>query len=260
MYDFSAKKNCKWILLIFLIGACSSSSTSSHGDQNFNTEQVATDASEVQELSDELSEGAKAKEGLEVPVSEGGLDPDEIEVVLKDSDPDPALVGLLRFFSELDKGIVVSDIDWSSPLSRDNPGVDCQLRHIGKGVFQCVVAHKKSKVVLRVEEKTVQGSKSQRQLNRITLDSVSSDFGSRMRRDLGALGFRFIETLDREKTRIDRFSSPTGETRADIVTMKNKAVVTLVLKSLGPARVRDRRSLPKSLGVESKKGATKAKN
>ena len=116
MCDFSLRFfRINFLILSLSVAGCSSTPVDENSETPPVDEVTDTRADEVQDIEDPLADSAT---GADLGPEAGGPDPDEIEVVLKEPGPDPAMVGLLRFFSSLDRGIVVFDIDWSSPCFR----------------------------------------------------------------------------------------------------------------------------------------------
>jgi hypothetical protein len=178
----------------------------------------------IEGVLDQVETGEPSAEALKSNLEDEPLEVLEIEEAI-----DPATRGLVRFFSGLDRGLVVSEIDWGAPLSRSNPGIDCRLKRRGPGLYSCLVVNKGTTLVLTVREQKSKVDPTQRQLARITLDGKGFKEKQRIESELEALKFRSIG--ESKKNSIDIVSYAFGnKTRADVLWVQKKTSFTLILR------------------------------
>ena len=137
-------------------------------------------------------------------------------------------MGLLHFTDSGSKGFLLSGVDWTKPVSEQNPALECENKPKRKGSFVCKVSESGSNVRISVLTKKI---KTEEFIAEITLEGRGLDLFDLWLRELVANGF-FQDRQRREPGR--RQALLIGPDQGTLATMTYEGSndsVKLVLKN-----------------------------
>lgn len=147
--------------------------------------------------------------------------------------------GVLNFFvaSVPERGLVIRSINWTAPLSSENPGADCELKRRQStdrlNVFTCIAKEGAETTILNIHEEVVGASAH---IKRITMDAKGEKIRDRWMRTLNEMAYKKVVAIKGTPAGRVSFLSADKKTKAQIVWAAAAQAATIIL-SPGPASV-----------------------